>query len=128
MKHYTIEFLLRQWSLELAMYNRKKAIYDSYSRIYKFFALPEEPHHPGYRSFIIADGAYYRIELGFLSRPILKCCDEYRHGYQLDIITGKKSPCLGARGMIVSSSLEGLMQSYAKDIKEAFEPYINNIK
>ena len=125
---FTIDYLLRQWSLEFAMYRRNKAIYDGYSRIYKFFVMPEQPQHPGYRSFRLVNGACHTIELGFLSRPILKCCDEYHHGYQLDIITGEKSPCLGARGMVVSSRLEGMMQSYAKDIKEAFEPYINNIK
>lgn len=128
MKNITIDYLLRQWSLELAMYNRRKAIYDSHSRIYKFFHDLKEPRHPGYRSFRLVDGAYTCIELAFLDKPYLKCNDSSNHGYKLDIITGEKSPCLGSRGTMVSDHCESLMKSYSKEILEILQPYINNIK
>lgn len=126
-KNY-VETLLRDWSLMLAMYNHNMEIYDSHSAFYKFIHDLQEPKHPGYHSYYIIRGGYLAIELGFLNRPILKCNDGYGHGYKLDVLTGEKSPCLGSRGTKVSETCEALMQEYAKDIKEIFEPYINNIK
>ena len=126
-KNY-IETLLRDWSLLLAMYNRNMEIYDSHSRIYKFFAMLDEPRHPGYHSYYLVRGGYLTIELGFLNRPILKCNDGFGHGYKLDIITGEKSPCLGGKGTKVNETCESLMQEYAKEILIMIEPYINNIK
>lgn len=127
MRTFTIEFLLRQWSLELAMYRRNKAIYDGHSAFYKFIKDLREPRHPGYHSVRLVDGASFVIEFGFYDKPILKCSDG-RGGYKLDVMSGEKSPCLGARGMKINNDyLEEMVQNYADKIRTLMQPYINNI-